>query len=199
MPTGSFYGTYGIDVKGTDTVFLGIPFVSPNCYAYSWSSGWGTKYADPASIPGNAYDVSYSSSASAVAYASGSSTAVYPWSSGFGTKYADPASGSFGNNVLFHTSGQSIISNTTATNPYPISWAWSSGFGTRHANAASITGASIFSNTSVLSDDGKIFGIAFDYASPYYALYSYTSSNGFGFKYSIPAYSTSPTYSIAFK
>lgn len=196
LPTGSFYGPYGIDVKGSDTVFFAVGLTSPGVYAYAWSSGWGSKYADPATVASSgAYDASYNASAGAVAYAN-SPSYVYPWSAGFGTKYADPASGSFGNNVLFHTSGQSITSSTSTN---PISWAWSGGFGTKHADPASITGASIVGNTSVFSDDGKIFGISFDYASPYYALYSYTSTSGFGFKYSVPAYSPSTTRSIAFR
>ena len=198
LPTGSFYGAYAIDVKDNDTVFFAVGNTSPGVYAYAWSSGWGSKYADPATVASSgASDVSYNASAGAVAYAA-STSYVYPWSAGFGTKYADPASGFFGNNVLFHTSGQSIVSSYSLSNPYMQSWAWSAGFGTKHANTAGITGATFLRNTAVFSDDGKIFGIGFDYSSPYYALYSYTSTSGFGFKYAVPTYSTGPTYSIAF-
>jgi len=191
------YAPSGISVKGSDTVFFAtsLAFSGVGVYAYPWSAGWGSKYADPASYPTYASDSSYNSTAAAVAYAA-STSYVYPWSSGFGTKYADPVSGSFGSNVLFHTSGQAITSNTTTT---PISWAWSSGFGTKHTDPVAITGASIAGNTSTFSDDGKIFGVAYTNASPYYALYSYTSANGFGFKYSVPAYSTTATNSIAFR
>ena len=199
LPTGSFYGPRSIDVKNNDTVFFSIILTSPVVYAYAWSAGWGSKYANPAVLPSSAQDTSYSSSASAVAYAgtSGSfNTFVYAWSDGFGTRYADPASGYFDRNVLFHTSGQSITSSTTT---FPISWAWSSGFGTKHADPIAIFGANIVNNSAVFSDDGKIFGLSFDYVSPYYALYSYTSENGFGFRYSVPAFSTTTIQSIAFK
>lgn len=197
LPAGSFYGPFGIDVKDNDTVFFAVGLTAPGIHAYAWSGGWGSKYADPATTPGasGAYDVSYNSSASAVAYAQ-SSSYVYPWSSGFGTKYSDPASGTFYTNVLFHPSGQSITSDTSS---YPMSWAWSAGFGTKHANPVIITGAAINRNTFSFSEDGKIFGLAFNNASPYYALYSYTPTNGFGFRYSVPAYSVSTTSSIAFK
>ena len=68
------------------------PFVS----AYPWSvSGFGTKFANPATLPtGTGIDVSFSSSGDAVAVAHANSPFVtaYPWSaSGFGTKFANPA------------------------------------------------------------------------------------------------------------
>jgi hypothetical protein len=167
-------------------------------YAYVWSGGWGSKYADPAVVPANGYGVSYNSTASAVAYANSGTfnTYVYPWSAGFGTRYADPASGSFYKSVSFHTSGQSIVSDGLTN---LVSWAWSNGFGTKHADPIAISNVNFGTNTSKFSDDGKIFGIAFNPPSPYYALYSYTPSSGFGFRYSVPAFSASSVYSIAFK
>lgn len=198
LPTGSFYGADNIDVKDSNTVFFSVFQTSPVVYAYAWSGGWGSKYADPAVLPSSSTDVSYNSTASAVAYAySGTfGTYVYAWSAGFGTRYADPVSGSFSYNVLFHTSGQSI---TSSTSTYPVSWAWSGGFGTKHADPIAITGSIAKDNTSVFSDDGKIFGLSFTNVSPYYALYSYTPQNGFGFRYSVPAFSPTVIESIAFK
>jgi len=75
---------------------------SPYVTAYPWSaSGFGTKFADPAILPGisgGAYDVAFSSAGDAVALATTGSPPfinAYPWSaSGFGTKFADPATAS---------------------------------------------------------------------------------------------------------
>ena len=68
------------------------PFIS----AYPWSgSGFGTKYADPATLPpAEGGGVAFSTDGSAIAVAHGTSPLItaYPWSgSGFGTKYTDPA------------------------------------------------------------------------------------------------------------
>ena len=68
------------------------PFIS----AYPWSSsGFGTIYANPATLPtGGGNGVAFSPDGSAIAVAHNTSPRVsaYPWSgSGFGTKYANPA------------------------------------------------------------------------------------------------------------
>ena len=61
--------------------------------AYPWSNstGFGTKYTAPATMPGyDAYHVTFSPNNSNIAVStSGSGTYVYPWSPGFGTKYAN--------------------------------------------------------------------------------------------------------------
>jgi hypothetical protein len=67
---------------------------SPYISVYPWSSGFGTKYANPATLPaGTGYAVTFSPDGAniAVAHISSPFISVYPWSSGFGTKYADPA------------------------------------------------------------------------------------------------------------
>ena len=65
------------------------PFVT----AYPWSSGFGTKYANPATLPaGTGNGVAFSPSGNDVVIAHNTTPFVtaYPWSSGFGTKYANP-------------------------------------------------------------------------------------------------------------
>ena len=75
------------------------PFVT----AYPWSSstGFGTKYTNPATLPTNTSPgVAFSPAGDAIAVAHYTSPYVsaYPWSSsGFGTKYADPATLPTGN------------------------------------------------------------------------------------------------------
>jgi hypothetical protein len=69
---------------------------SPFITAYPWSgSGFGTKFADPATLPpatGRGVAFSPSGNAIAVAHSTSPFITAYPWSgSGFGTKFADPA------------------------------------------------------------------------------------------------------------
>ena len=68
---------------------------SPYITAYPWSSsGFGSKYSDPATLPTNVgYNVAFSPSGAyiAVSHAGTPYITAYPWSaSGFGTKYSDP-------------------------------------------------------------------------------------------------------------
>lgn len=68
---------------------------SPRILVYPWSAGFGTKYANPATLPGNqARATSFSLTGGALAVTSLTTSPnihVYPWSAGFGTKYADPS------------------------------------------------------------------------------------------------------------
>jgi len=89
------------------------PFIS----VYPWNgsgfiingSGFGTKYADPGTLPtGNGTGVAFSPSGAdiAVAHSTSPFISVYPWSgSGFGTKYANPGTlpTSTGNGVAFNS------------------------------------------------------------------------------------------------
>jgi sugar lactone lactonase YvrE len=78
------------------TYYIAVAHVgSPRISAYPWSaSGFGTKYADPTTLPtGQGNGVAFSPDGAAIALANSSSPYIsaYPWSaSGFGTKYADP-------------------------------------------------------------------------------------------------------------
>ena len=70
---------------------------SPRISAYPWSgAGFGTKYANPATVPtgdGNGVAFSPAGDAIAVAHSSSPGVSAYPWnvSTGFGVKYANPA------------------------------------------------------------------------------------------------------------
>jgi Flp pilus assembly protein TadG len=79
---------------------------TPFIQAYPWSSGFGTKYTAPATLPiGRAVSVAWSNPGTDIAIASTNASpyvSAYPWSSGFGTKYSDPAS-------LPTTSGGSVV------------------------------------------------------------------------------------------
>ena len=67
---------------------------SPYIHAYEFGAGFGTKYADPATLPtGQVNQVAINNANTNVAVAMNTSPGVhvYPWSAGFGTKYANPA------------------------------------------------------------------------------------------------------------
>jgi hypothetical protein len=67
-----------------------VPYIS----AYPWSNGFGSKYANPATLPpSTGYGTAFSPSGAhiAVVHWGAISISAYPWSNGFGTKYADPA------------------------------------------------------------------------------------------------------------
>lgn len=69
--------------------------VTPFIMAYPWSTaGFGTKFADPGTLPPNGTTyVTFDSTGSAIAVSHNTNpeVAVYPWSSsGFGTKYTNP-------------------------------------------------------------------------------------------------------------
>ena len=86
---GSKSGPYSGDIA---VAHIGSPYLS----VYPWSSsGFGTKYADPATPPtGQGTGVAFSPDGAdiAVAHSVSPFINVYPWSSsGFGTKYADPS------------------------------------------------------------------------------------------------------------
>ena len=81
-------------------------FTSPYISVYPWSAGFGTKYANPSTLPtGLGLGVAFNptDTAIAVAYDVSPFISVYPWSTGFGTKYANPATlpTGTGRNVTF--------------------------------------------------------------------------------------------------
>jgi len=85
----------------SSTGFIVPPFIaiahssSPFISAYPWSAGFGTKYANPGTLPtGIGFGVAFNRAGDAIAVAHSSLTpfiSAYPWSAGFGTKYSNPA------------------------------------------------------------------------------------------------------------
>ena len=67
---------------------------SPYVTAYPWSAGFGTKYANPSTLPGGlSYGVAFKPQGDAIAVGGYNSPYVtaYPWAAGFGSKYSNPA------------------------------------------------------------------------------------------------------------
>jgi hypothetical protein len=128
------------------TNFIAVGFTaSPNIHVYSWLPGFGTKYANPSTLPadsGRSVTWNAAKDTIAVSFDNTPYVAVYPWTNagGFGTKYSDPATTPTGNagGVAFSSNG-SNIAVAHNTSPRVTAYPWSgSGFGTKYANPATL-------------------------------------------------------------
>jgi hypothetical protein len=117
-------------------VFVGMT-TSPYVHAYAWSSGWGTKYANPATLPvGAVGSGSVRNSGDVIAMSVNGSPYItaYPWASGWGTKYADPSVLPTGtNSARFNYDGTAVLAQET--NELPAAYRWASGWGTKYSSA----------------------------------------------------------------
>lgn len=173
---------------------------SPNISVYPWIPGFGTKYANAATLPadsGRGITWNAAKDTIAVSFDNSPYVAVYPWTNatGFGTKYSNPATLPTGGagDVAFTSNGANIAV-AHDTSPYVTAYPWSSGFGTKYTNPATLP-------------TGNGFGVSFNLSaaiavahtfSPYVTAYPFSGS-GFGTKYANPG--TLPTddqKSIAF-
>jgi len=113
------------------------PFIS----TYPFSAGFGTKYANPATLPvgtGNGVAFNPAGTNIAIAHATTPFISAYPWSAGFGTKYANPATlPDYGNGVAFNPAG-TVIAVAHYTTPFISTYPFSAGFGTKYANPATL-------------------------------------------------------------
>ena len=176
--------------------------LSPRITAYPWSgSGFGTKFADPGTLPtGNAPNVAFSPAGNAIAAALTASPYItaYPWSgSGFGTKFADPGTlpTGTGYGVAFSPAGNAIAVSHNIS-PFITAYPWSgSGFGTKFADPGTLptgTGRGL-----TFSPAGDAIAVAL-WASPWITAYPWSGS-GFGTKFADPGtLPNSFAYSVAF-
>ena len=194
--------TYGIDVNPSKTVVVASSWSSPYINAWAWSGGFGSKYADPATITyiGLTNSITFNPAGNVVAMA-GSNTpyiVAYAWSGGFGSKYADPVYnpglGSSQNDLMFSPDGTAIA----MSNIYATVYAWSSGFGARYTNPAALV--SFVTDAVAFNPAGNVITIANgnDYSGILLA-YAWNSSTGFGTKYAnaTPDVYTNSSYDMA--
>lgn len=140
-------GTTGLDISPTDSVVAITTGLTPFIHAYAWSNstGFGTKYSNPATLPSNSADdcaFNPTGTAIAVTYSIGGvdkGLKVYPWSdsTGFGTPYSDPSAQAplSRNRIKFSPDGRALL--VVADNsPYVIAYNWSdvSGFGAAYSS-----------------------------------------------------------------
>jgi len=181
-------GLQSLEFNNAGTAIAGSISVSPFVSAYPWSTGPGTKYANPATLPPSGSDVAWSATGADLALAVTSSprVIVYPFSAGFGTKYADPATlpTGVGFGVSFRKTTSNAIAVAHSTTPFITAYPWTTGtgFGTKYSNPATLpssTGRSVSFNSA-----GTVIAVSHS-TSPYISVYPWSS--GFGTKYANPA------------
>lgn len=175
--------------KRTPAVII-TPTQSPFVYAYPFnvSQGFGTKYADPTTLPAASSStatgsLSFNNAGTLVAIAHNSTTpyiSIYPWSNGFGTKYANLATPVIFTAASFNFDSSAIAVSVSAT-PFLSAYRWNNGFGTKYIDAASaIAAQSIkFSNSGYIVTGAS--------SAPYENAYPFNSSTGFGTRYANPS------------
>lgn len=136
----------GVDVGFnpiTNDVAIGHT-VSPYITTYPVTSGgFGTKYADPSSLPvGTTDSLKFSSTGALLGAGSATSPyiTVWDWSSGFGTKYSNPATlpTAATNSMDWSSTADSIVTSQTTSSPNTAAYPWSGGFGTKYADPATV-------------------------------------------------------------
>jgi hypothetical protein len=166
---------------------------SPYINAYVWASGtgFGARYANPATLPtGLAYGVAFAPAGDAIAVCHSASPRVtaYPWStSGYGTKYTDPSTLPAGDGLAVAFSPASdAIAVSHSNSPYITVYPWSSsaGFGTKYANPATLPNNNSYSVAFSPTGDAIAVGSVL---TPFIQAYPWSSSTGFGTKFANPA------------
>ncbi len=117
--------------------------VSPYISVFPWASpGFGTKYANPATLPsGNCNDVVFNNAGTVLAAAVAVSPFVeaYTWSAGFGSKFSSPSSlpAGAGSGIDFSPS-DNAIAVAHATSPFVTAYAWNGGFGAKYSDPSTL-------------------------------------------------------------
>jgi len=169
-----------IAVGGYTTGFASLIYV----YNWSNSTGYGSKYANPSSLPGDApRSIVFNNSNNAIFIGRDNANGLeaYAWSGGFGTKYASPASNPTGDvKQVSWDNTNSRIAAAQQSSPYINVYAWSgSGFGTKLADPTTLPSAAALGLSFNYSNNT----IAIPLVSSVPAIYAWSSS-GFGTQYS---------------
>ena len=158
-------------------------------YAFNASSGYGSKFSNPAAALGfYGQDVKFSTNKDFLVVADYSSPYVDAWkwsSSGFGTKYTNPATlpTGIGYGVSINDFNNAIaIAHSTSPYISAYTFNYTNGFGTKYSNPVSLpTGAG---HTIKLTSSYVFVGTD---TTPFITAYPFDYTNGFGTKYSDPA------------
>jgi hypothetical protein len=119
---------------------------APGVLAYAWnnSTGYGSRYSDPASAPAAGVFTSQFTPSGAVIAFIGSNTAFfYLWNSGtgFGTRFSSPSSAlTATSDKLRFSPTNDLVAITTSGSPFIQVYKWndSTGFGTKYANPSTL-------------------------------------------------------------
>jgi len=131
--------------------------VSPFITTYPVTgAGFGTKYADPSSLPvGTTDSLKFASTGTLLGAGSATSPfiTVWNWSSGFGSKYSNPTTlpTTATTSMDWSSTADSIVTAGNATTPYTSVYPWSGGFGTKYSDPGTLPNLALavsFSNQS---------------------------------------------------
>lgn len=202
MPT-NFWGKS----NSVPTIIMSMqttPFVG--AWQYSSSTGWGTRFANPAVLPGGSVLGEITTNTGNTAYAMGQNTTpfinawTYSSTAGFGTKYANPGTllGSGQGGPQFAPDNAALIFATAFPLTFIFAYRWTnaSGFGTLYSNVAT---APIGNSYSVdINDAGNRVAVGFITGSDIpLNVYPFSSSTGWGSKFAGPG--IYPSNSTAFR
>lgn len=168
---------------------------NPYFHIYPWSNstGFGAKYADPATGLGvsDSNSAKFSPAGDVILFGTSSSPGLhaYPFSAstGIGVKYANPAvvPSNAISSVTWHPSGNAVAAAGSNT-PQVHAYAWSAaGFGTKFANPTTFPPSAGQGIGCAFAPDGQAIAIGLS-TSPYIAAWGWSES-GFGALYSNPS------------
>jgi hypothetical protein len=161
--------------------------------AYEWDSvtGFGSKFANPASSSGITanHEAAFNNDDTVIAIGAVASPYIhaYTWSNatGFGAKFINPvslpANAIYG--VQFNSTGTALACSG-AVSPGPIVYGFSSGFGTKFSNPATLPSITSSRSISFTPDDSALIHVGDQ--SPYVEAYAWDNTTGWGTKYSNP-------------
>lgn len=170
----------------------GTPFI--HAWPFNTSTGIGTKYGNPGTLPPNAgrgCRFSASGNTVFVVHSNSPFISAYKWSSsGFGTKFANPATlpsgtNSFRGDCMTNSANDWLVTTngTTSGGLYQIGWNDTTGFGTRVTNAAPQGASSIC--IDIAPDDTAITYTV----SNFTRVYAWSNSTGIGTQFVSPSFS----------
>jgi WD40 repeat protein len=171
-----------------DAIAIGTE-TTPWIAGYVWTgSGYGSKYANPATLPtglGAAIKFSPDGNQIALAHTNSPFVSAWAWSSGFGSKFANPAVLPLytGLAIDFSPSGNALATGGgLVTTEYSIGvYAWSSsGFGTKYADPPATPFTQRINGVS-FNLDGT--AISFAVNNNQMPTYPWSFASGFGTKY----------------
>ena len=176
----------------SSVVFLGSDIAASSAFyilAYAWSSasGFGTKFAQPATNPSNTARFSVTTpSGDAIYMGNNNVTFVqgYPWSgSGFGTQYTAPSTPptGAGNGGSINAAGNALVL-AHETTPFVTAYSISNGFGSKFANPATLPTGNGLSASFNKTGDSVVIG---HLTTPFASVYAWSA--GFGTKYANPS------------
>lgn len=151
MPTETSGTSVRFNSTGQAVFTYTTPSPTVSVYNITYNNGFGTKYADPTTLPGIfCYTCEFSPDYSVLLIGSSSApyATAYSWNNGFGTAYNaggfETTSGSVVS-ISFDSAGTNVALTGGYLNAYFQVFPWSNGYGSKWADPASIPDNTIYS------------------------------------------------------